>query len=260
MVFPLSDDNRDRRSVPVVNIGLIAANVLVFVVFQGFGSNEAFTMSFATVPKEIVTGQDIVTPPRAVIVQGARGPEQVTLPGLGRTPIPVYLTLLTAMFMHGGLAHLAGNMWFLWIFGDNIEDDLGRVRYLVFYLLSGILASLAHVAVSATGPQAEIPSLGASGAISGVMGAYLVLHPLSRVTVLMFRVVMNVPAYVAVGIWFLFQLVSGLGMLGGTDTGGGVAFAAHVGGFIAGAALIHPFLIGRRPMLDESPESPGPEW
>jgi membrane associated rhomboid family serine protease len=259
MIFPLGDDNRDRKSVPVVNIGLIAANVLVFVVFQGLGSNEAFTMAFSTVPEEIVTGRDVVTPPRVVVVQSARGPEKVTLPGLGRTPIPVYLTILTAMFMHGGLAHLAGNMWFLWIFGDNIEDDLGRARYLVFYLLGGILATLAHVAVSASGPQAEIPSLGASGAISGVMGAYLVLHPLSRVTVLMFRVVMNVPAYVAVGIWFLFQLVSGLGMLGGSDTCGGVAFAAHIGGFIAGAALIHPFLIGRRPAIDQMVEPPGPE-
>ena len=260
MVFPLSDDNRDRRSVPVVNIGLIAANVLVFVLFQGMGSNEAFTMSFATVPEEIVTGRDVVTPPQIDEVQTPEGIRKVKRPGLGRTPIPVYLTLITAMFMHGGLAHLAGNMWFLWIFGDNIEDDLGRVRYLLFYLLSGILASLAHVAVSASGPQAEIPSLGASGAISGVMGAYLVLHPLSRVTVLMFRVVMDVPAYVAVGLWFLFQLVSGLGMLGGTNTGGGVAFAAHIGGFIAGAALIHPFLIGRRPAIDQRLEPPGPEW
>jgi len=262
MVFPLSDDNRDRRSVPVVNIGLIAANVIVFVLFQGMGSNEAFTMSFSTVPKEIVTGRDVVTPPHVEVERTPEGLQQVKQPGLGRTPIPVYLTLITAMFMHGGIAHLAGNMWFLWIFGDNIEDDLGRVRYLVFYLLCGILASLAHVAfteLTATSEQAtEVPSLGASGAISGVLGAYLVLHPLRRVTVLMLRVVMNVPAYVAVGIWFLFQLVSGLGMLGGS--GGGVAYAAHIGGFVAGAALIHPFLIGRRPAIDQLLEPPGPEW
>jgi rhomboid family protein len=261
MIFPLSDDNRDRRSVPVVNIGLIAANVIVFVLFQGFGTNEAFTMSFATVPKEIVTGRDVVTPPHVEVVQTPEGIQKVKEPGLGRTPIPVYLTLITAMFMHGGLAHLAGNMWFLWIFGDNIEDDLGRVRFLVFYLLCGILASLAHVAVSAGNEQAaEVPSLGASGAISGVMGAYLVLHPLRRVTVLMLRVVMTVPAYVAVGMWFAFQLVSGLGLLGGSLTGGGVAYAAHIGGFVAGAALIHPFLIGRRPAVDEPQEPPGPEW
>src|SRR5205085_2910943 len=179
------------------------------------------TMSFATVPKEIVTGRDVVTPPHIEQELTPEGVQQVKEPGLGRTPISVYLTLLTAMFMHGGLAHLAGNMWFLWIFGDNIEDDLGRWRYLAFYLLCGILASLAHVAVSASGQQAEVPSLGASGAISGVLGAYLVLHPLRRVTVLMLRIIMNVPAYVAVGLWFLFQLVSGLGLLGGSSTGGG---------------------------------------
>src|SRR5689334_20301750 len=113
MVFPLSDDNRDRRSVPVVNIGLIAANVIVFVLFQGFGQNEAFTMSFSTVPKEIVTGRDVVTPEHVEVVRTPAGIEQVKEPGLGRTPIPVYLTLITAMFMHGGLAHLGGNMWFL---------------------------------------------------------------------------------------------------------------------------------------------------
>jgi membrane associated rhomboid family serine protease len=263
MIFPLGDDNRDRRSLPVVNIGLIAVNVFVFVVFQGFGTNEAFTMSFSAVPKEIVTGRDVVTPPTIQQELTPEGVQQVKEPGLGRTPIPVYLTLITAMFMHGGLAHIAGNMWFLWIFGDNIEDDLGRVRYLVFYLLCGILASLAHVTLTeltATSDQAtEVPSLGASGAISGVLGAYLVLHPLRRVTVLILRIIMNVPAYVAVGIWFLFQLVSGLGMLGGS-TGGGVAYAAHVGGFVAGAALIHPFLIGRQPAADRLLEPPGPEW
>jgi len=260
MVFPLGDDNRDRRRPPLVNIGLIVANVIVFVVFQGFGTNDAFTMSFSTVPKEIVTGRDVVTPPHVEVERTPAGLKKVEEPGLGRTPIPVYFTLLTAMFMHGGLAHLAGNMWFLWIFGDNIEDDLGRVRYLVFYLLCGILASLAHVAVSAGNEQAaEVPSLGASGAISGVLGAYLVLHPLRRVTVLMLRVIMNVPGYVAVGIWFLFQLVSGLGIFGGSMTGGGVAYAAHIGGFIAGAALIHPFLIGRQPARDDL-LPPAPQW
>jgi membrane associated rhomboid family serine protease len=252
MVFPLGDDNSDRKSVPVVTIGLIAMNVLVFVVFQGMGANEKFTMAFATVPEEIITGKDVFSE------QAEAGPDERGNVGLQPTPIPVYLTLLTAMFMHGGLAHLAGNMWFLWIFGDNIEDDMGRWRYLVFYLLCGLIASLAHVAVSARGPQALIPSLGASGAISGVLGAYLVLHPLQRVTVLIARVVTNVPGYIAVGIWFLFQLVSGLGMLGGT--GGGVAYAAHIGGFVAGAALAHPFLIGRpKPGRYQMPVSQN-EW
>src|SRR6185295_16926185 len=148
-------------------------------------------------------------------------------------------------------------MWFLWIFGDNIEDDMGRGRYLLFYLLCGILASLAHVAASASGPQADVPSLGASGAISGVLGAYLVLHPLRRVTVLMLRVVMNVPGYVAVGLWFVFQIASG--MLSGPG-GGGVAYAAHIGGFIAGAALIRPFLIGRPPPARDQPQPAAQYW
>src|SRR5207237_1008553 len=131
-----------------------------------FGTNESFTMSFAAVPKEIATGKDVITPPHVELERTPEGIAQVKEPGLGRTPIPVYLTLITAMFMHGGLAHLAGNMWFLWIFGDNVEDDLGRVRYLVFYLLCGILASLAHVGfteMTALNDQAtEVPSLGAS--------------------------------------------------------------------------------------------------
>ena len=165
------------------------------------------------------------------------------VPGLERTPISVYLTLLTSMFMHGGWAHLLGNMWFLWIFGDNIEDDMGRWRYIGFYLLCGLMASLAHVFISAWGNSAQVPSLGASGAISGVMGAYLVLHPQRRVTVLLLRMVTQVPGYVAVGIWFVFQVIEGLGVLGGM--GGGVAYGAHIGGFLAGAALAKVFTIGR---------------
>ncbi len=259
MVFPLGDDNTDRRSFPVVNIALIVANILVFVFCQGVGTNEAFTMSFTAVPEEIIKGHDIVTPPRVEEVRTIDGPQKVQVPGLGRTPIPVYFTLLTSIFMHGGIAHLAGNLWFLWIFGDNIEDDMGRVRYLVFYLLCGLIASLAHVFVSAGGPQALIPSLGASGAISGVLGAYLLLHPMRRVTVLMVRMVMNVPGYVAVGIWFAFQLISGLGVLGGPSLGG-VAYAAHIGGFIAGAALAKPFMIGRPPPLRDRPATQSAGW
>ncbi len=247
MIFPIGDDNTDRKSFPVITIGLIAANILVFVLFQGLGSNDGFTLAFSTVPAEIVTGRDVVTEPHVEVVRTEEGPQEVMVPGLGKTPIPVYLTILTSMFMHGGIAHLLGNMWFLWIFGDNIEDDMGRARYLLFYILCGILASLAHVAVSTSGPQANIPSLGASGAISVVMGAYLVLHPKQRVTVLILRIVMNVPAYVAVGMWFAFQLVSGLGILGGSATGG-VAYMAHIGGFVAGAALAYPFIAGRPPV------------
>jgi membrane associated rhomboid family serine protease len=166
------------------------------------------------------------------------------VPGLQPTPLSVYFTLLTSMFMHGGLMHLLGNMWFLWIFGDNIEQDLGRLRYLVFYLVCGLLASLAHVLLNRTGPASMIPSLGASGAISGVMGAYLVMHPQRRVMVLLVRILTEVPGFVAVGLWFVFQVIAGLGMLGGMESG--VAYGAHIGGFIAGAALVLPFSLGRR--------------
>jgi membrane associated rhomboid family serine protease len=261
MIFPIGDDNHDRKSTPVVNIALIAANIFVFVVFQQLDGNNAFTMSFSTVPKEILTGHDIVTQDHVEVIRNDQGQQQqVRVPGLGRTPIPVYLTILTSMFMHGGIAHILGNMWFLWIFGDNIEDEMGPGRYLLFYILCGIIASLAHVFASASGPQAEIPSLGASGAISGVMGAYLVLYPLRQVTVLMFRIVMNVPAYVAVGLWFVFQLVSGLGLLGGSAaTGGGVAYMAHIGGFIAGAALARPFIAGRSISPAQSADN-HPNW
>lgn len=256
MVFPLGDDNRDRKSWPFVTIGLIAANIFVFVVFQGMGTNEKFTMAFSTVPAEITSGKDLVTDDRVVEMPSATGrAERVTVPGLQPTPVSVYLTLLTAIFMHGGLAHIGGNMWFLWIFGDNIEDDMGHVRYLVFYLLTGLAASLCHVLLNMSGTNSQIPSLGASGAISGVMGAYLLLHSKRQVTVLMLRVIMQVPGYVAVGIWFVFQLVNGLGLLGGVPQG--VAHAAHIGGFIAGAILAKPFMIGRPAPAQQTPQSYG---
>jgi membrane associated rhomboid family serine protease len=238
MVFPLGDDNTGRTSFPVVNICLIATNVLVFVFLQGLGSNERFTMAFSTVPAEIISGKDLVSRDQIVVMDTAIGPQEVRMPGLQPTPISVYLTLITSMFMHGGIAHLLGNMWFLWIFGDNIEHDLGKLGYLVFYLACGILAGLAHVFVSPSGPASLIPCLGASGAISGVMGAYLVLHPHRRVMVLLFQFVTAVPGIVAVGIWFVFQLVSGMGVLGGEQ--GGVAYGAHIGGFIAGAVIAVP--------------------
>ena len=175
--------------------------------------------------------------------------QRLYMPGLEATPFSVYFTLLMSMFMHGGIAHIAGNMLFLWIFGDNIEDRLGHIRYLIFYLLCGVLASLAHVfatALLATDQSSLlVPSLGASGAISGVLGGYILLYPTRRVTVLLFRFLTVVPAYVAIGIWFGFQLISGLGMLGGGSQQGGVAYAAHVGGFVAGLVLIKLFDIGR---------------
>jgi membrane associated rhomboid family serine protease len=151
--------------------------------------------------------------------------------------------------MHGSLMHLLGNMLFLWIFGDNVEDDLSHGRYTVFYLLTGVIASLAHVVSTfATGDNPFIPSLGASGAISGVMGGYLVMHPHRRVRVIMLRMLTDVPGYVAVGLWFVFQLISAFGVLGqGPQSGGGVAFMAHIGGFIAGVVLVKLFAIGSPP-------------
>jgi len=241
--LPIGDDNRDRRIVPFVNYALIAANILVFVLLQGMGSNARFTYSFSTVPREILTGDDVITRDR--IVEEPRSGQIFEVPGLGPTPWSVYITLLTAMFMHGGIAHLLGNMLFLWIFGDNLENSLGRARYTVFYLGTGVLASLAHVfATAGLGLNPLVPSLGASGAISGVLGGYLVLFPRRRVTVLMFRFITTVPAVVAIGMWFVFQLVSGLGMLGGME--GGVAYGAHIGGFLAGLVLVKVFAIGRR--------------
>jgi len=248
MVFPIGDDNTGRTTTPLVNYVLIAVNVLVFVFFQGLGTEDnKFTYAWATVPQEIVTGRDVVTPDRVVNVEPTN--QKMRIPGLQPTPGSVYLTLLVSMFMHGGFMHLFGNMLFLWIFGDNLEDRLGHVRYLIFYLLTGVLASLAHVfstvAFSDGGSGMLVPSLGASGAISGVLGGYILLFPGNQVKVILFRALTTVPAYVALGLWFLFQFVSGLGILGGGAQEGGVAYAAHIGGFIAGLALIKLFAVGR---------------
>ena len=222
---------------------LIGINVFVFVVLQGLGSNERFTMAFATVPAEILTGRDIV---ETVPIRDPYGRTLGALE-LPDTPIPVYLTLISAMFMHGSLMHLLGNMLYLWIFGDNLEDAMGHGRYLVFYLLTGVLAGLAHVMVTASsGMNPLVPCLGASGAISGILGGYIVLFPHRRVRVIWLYQVMQVPAIVALGVWFLFQLLSGAGSAG--TAGGGVAYGAHIGGFIAGVVLVRFF--GRpRPAL-----------
>jgi len=249
MLFPIADDNQDRGSTPIVNYVLIAINIIVFVFLQGLGSNDRFTYAFSTVPAEIVTGHDIVTRDR-VLTTPVTG-QQVEIPGLQPTPIPVWLTLITSMFMHGGIAHIFGNMLFLFIFGDNIEDRLGHLRYLLYYLVCGIIAGLSHVyatAIFASDPSTLlVPSLGASGAISGVLGGYILLFPTNRVTVLLSWFVTQVPAFIAIGLWFVFQLINGLGVLGSGSQAGGVAYAAHIGGFIAGLILIKVFEIGRRP-------------
>ena len=247
MVFPLYDDNTDRHITPFVNYAIIALNLFVFVVLQGLGGNDGFTYSYSTVPLEILNGEDITTPAR-VLEHPVTG-QRLLIPGLGETP-SVYFTLISSMFMHGGIAHIAGNMLFLWIFGDNIEDRLGHIKYVIFYLICGVLASLAHVfttyAFATDQASLLVPSLGASGAISGVLGGYFLLHPRRPVTVILFNFLTNVPAFLAIGLWFVFQLVSGLGMFGGGSQQGGVAYAAHIGGFIAGLVLIKFFDMGHR--------------
>lgn len=248
MLFPIADDNTTRTGTPIVNYVLIAVNILVFVFLQDLGNNEKFTYAYSTVPGEIITGRDIVT--RPVVVESFTG-QRMEMPGLQPTVIPVYLTLITSMFMHGGIAHIFGNMLFLWIFGDNIEDRLGHIRYLIFYLVCGVLAGLAHVfATAAMASEASsllVPSLGASGAISAVLGGYLLLFPTNRVIVILSWFVTPVPAFIAIGLWFVFQLISGLGVLGSGAQTGGVAYAAHIGGFVAGLLLIKVFEIGKRP-------------
>lgn len=249
MLFPIGDENRDRRTTPLVNYALIAINVLVFVFLQGLGSNDRFTYAYSTVPAEIVEGRDIVTPDR--VVEHPVTGQEVEIPGLQPTLIPVWFTLITSMFMHGGIAHIFGNMLFLWIFGDNVEDRLGHVRYLIFYLLTGVIASLAHVftTVAFAGNEASrmIPSLGASGAISAVLGGYILMFPKRRVTVIISWFITEVPAFIAIGMWFVFQIISSLGVLGSGAQAGGIAYAAHIGGFIAGLVLIKVFAIGLPP-------------
>ena len=245
MIFPIGDDNSDRTTVPILNYLLIAINILVFVLLQGATGDNKFTSSFATVPEEIRTRQDIKGPVPIKV-----GTQEGVI-NLGETPSPVYITLLTSMFMHGGWMHLLGNMLFLWIFGDNLENRMGRFRYLIFYLVTGLIASLAHVISTFTfGDNAFIPSLGASGAISGVLGGYLVLFPKRQVKVILLRMLTTVPAIVAIGLWFVLQLIQAFGVISaGPQSGGGVAFMAHVGGFVAGLILVKLFTAGRNPTV-----------
>jgi membrane associated rhomboid family serine protease len=249
MIFPIGDDDSDRTITPFVNYLLIAINVLVFVFLQGATGENNFTASFATVPEEIRTGRDVKGPVPIKV-----GNEEGVI-RLGETPSPVYITLLTSMFMHGGWMHLLGNMLFLWIFGDNLENVMGRFRYLIFYLLTGVIASLTHVfSTFAFGDSPFIPSLGASGAISGVLGGYLVLFPRRQVRVILLRMLTSVPAIVAIGLWFVLQLIQAFGVISaGPQSGGGVAFMAHVGGFVAGLLLVKLFTIGRGPVAPARP-------
>jgi len=211
-MIPLKDHN-PRSTPPVVTVVIILANVVAFYSEIRYGFDPVITR-FGAVPSDILHGLRLET-------------------------------LFTSMFLHGGFMHIAGNMLYLWIFGDNIEHYLGHSRFLVFYLLCGLLATLGHILL---GGASHVPMVGASGAISGVLGAYLVKYPKAKVVVLIpiiwFLTVRTIPAFFVLGFWFLLQLVYGLGSL---DTqGGGVAFWAHVGGFVAGMALVLVFPTRRR--------------
>jgi len=228
-MFPLRDEN-PTELFPFVTILLIATNVLVWLLVQGGGVAEPFLSSlcaYGAIPAEIT---------------GAVGPGDTVSLGEASCMIGGYswTTLVTSMFMHGGWMHLIGNMWFLWVFGNNIEDSMGHLRYAVFYLLCGILAALTHVFID---PSSTIPTVGASGAISGIMGGYIVLYPKVRVYTLIFLVVyvrvIPMSALAVLGLWFAIQLFSGLAS--GAGAGGGVAFWAHVGGFVAGVVLVKLF-------------------
>jgi len=235
MFIPLGDENRPGALFPAVNWSLIIINVLMFLLQL---SSPAMTYSLSMTPHEILTGRDLDRP---IEVSMRRGPgsESVVIPHMPG-PKPIYLTLLTSMFLHGSVLHLLGNMLFLWIFGDNLEDAMGRYRYVLYYLTCGIFADVVHILLNTVEPYCYIPTLGASGAISGVLGGYMVLFPRSQVTGILFRVVVTLPAWAALGIWFVFQLV-----MAGIDMGGGVAYGAHIGGFLAGAGLVYAF--GVRP-------------
>ncbi|MFC0017961.1 rhomboid family intramembrane serine protease [Roseibacillus persicicus] len=239
MIFPLSDDDRHLIGPGKVTIALIVLNVLLF----GWQSlNPEFTLGWSVIPKEIVTGQDLVEPQ---IVQGPQGAIEVPqAPG----PALIYFTIFSAMFMHGGLGHIGGNMLYLWIFGDNVEHRFGPMKFLLFYLFSGIAATVAQVAL---GPDSVIPNLGASGAISGVMGAYLVLFPKNRVNSIFLFHMVSVPAVVVLGMWIAMQLFSGWGTVGQNSQTGGVAYAAHIGGFVAGVVAG----LGARLMMKKEPEN-----
>jgi membrane associated rhomboid family serine protease len=246
MFIPISDDNSDRKIIPFVNYVFIAINIIVFFIFQKFGTNYDFTYAFSTVPAEIITGKDIITQASKQIDIATGNP--FTLPGLRHTPISVYLTLITGIFMHGGLAHLGGNLLYLFIFGDNIENRLGHVKFFFFYLLCGGLASLSHVfATYFQGSSTLIPCLGASGAISAMLGAYVFLFPQNKVRILLFYFPILVPAFIALGAWIIFQVISGLGFLGGSADG--VAYGAHIGGFVAGFILISFFASKKSKMV-----------
>ncbi len=232
-MLPIGDDDNPNPAFPIVNLVIIAINVAVFL-YQLVSPD--FTNGFSTVPAEITTGRDLIgqftislPDGTAAVIDEARGPS------------PIWITLFTSMFMHGGWTHLGGNMLFLFIFGDNVEKSFGHVRYVAFYVVCGLVASLAQVY---SGPDSILPSLGASGAIAGVLAGYLVLFPSNRVRVLLGYFVTTVPAVAMIGLWALIQFFNGFASTSVSAQTGGVAYMAHIGGFIAGLVLafvLRPF-------------------
>lgn len=230
-MFPYRDDN-PTLATPAVTFLLIALNVVAWVFVQGMGSDPMLSQSVCELG--LIPGEVLGRLPAGTAVP--LGPETAcVIEGEGR-----WSTAVTSMFLHGGWFHLIGNMWFLWVFGNNVEDSQGHVRFLAFYLLCGLAAAAAQTLVN---PSSPIPMVGASGAISGVMGAYIVLYPKVRVHMLIFLgffvTTVVVPAYLMLGYWFLLQILGGVPTIG--DDKGGVAFWAHAGGFLAGAVLIQLF-------------------
>jgi membrane associated rhomboid family serine protease len=222
-MFPVGDDQVAGGPPKLVTVALIALNVLAFLLELGQGSEgalQSFIQAWGVVPREYTTGHDIAP----------------------TIPLPFWTTLLTSMFLHGGWMHLGGNMLYLWIFGDNLEKVMGHARFLIFYLVCGIAAAIAHIVFSG---GSTVPTIGASGAISGVLGGYLVLFPRNRVRVLTRGGIMAVPAIVVLGFWIVIQLISGFGSIASTAETGGVAYLAHVGGFLAGLLLVKPMTMGR---------------
>jgi membrane associated rhomboid family serine protease len=216
-MIPLRDANPSRHT-PVVTITFIVINTLAFLYQVTLASGDRlmpFFDTFAIIPAQLTT---------------SFGAE--------------FFTIFTAMFLHGSWMHLIGNMLYLWIFGDNIEDVLGHGRFVVFYVIGGLAATAAQVLIA---PNSPVPNIGASGAIAAVLGGYLLLYPRARVTTLVFRFITEVPAFIVLGFWFVLQLFQGVGSLATVSAQtGGVAFFAHVGGFVAGLVLIKPFQIGSR--------------
>jgi membrane associated rhomboid family serine protease len=252
-VFPLRDNIPTERF-PIVTVALIVANVLMYFLFQKGGlslggpdsrADLENLVDYAVIPYEVTHPGDhceLVSPRGAVACEGQPG-----VTGTAEPQPPTWLTLFTSMFMHGGLLHLGGNMLFLWIFGNNVEDSMGRVKFVLFYVLGGLVADAAQIAI---GPNETVPTIGASGAVAGVLGGYLLLFPRARVVTVVFIIffftILELPALLFLVVWIAQQFLFAYFDLAGPEEGGGVAYFAHIGGFVFGLLLIRAFASERR--------------